>query len=137
LIHLAQEVEVQDGLVRGHRDELLDLEPQRVPQLLLGQPGENDLTDHHALVPDAEADLLALHPGLGPELAERLGHGLGLADLAGLHDTGRERHLGRPNDHRDVPGGDLGDAHRGRPDVHADPGPGHYAPSTSTDRSER
>ena len=102
-----------------------------------GSHGQGDLADDHALVPDAEVDLLALHPGLGPQLAERLGHGLGLTDLAGLHDAGRQRHLGGPNDHRDVPGGDLGDADGRRSDVHADPGPGHYAPSTWTDRSER
>jgi hypothetical protein len=137
LIHLAQGVEVQYGLVRGHRDELLDLEPQGVPQLLLGQPGKGDLADDHALVSDAEVDLPALHPGLGPQFAERLGHGVRLADLAGLHDTWPERHLSGPNDHRDVADGDLGNAHRRRPDVHADPGPGHYAPSTWTDRSER
>jgi hypothetical protein len=137
LIHLAQRVEVQDGLVRGHRDELLGPESQGVPQLLLGQPGKGDLADDHALIPHAEVDLFALDPRLGPEFAERLGYGVRLADLAGLHDTGPERHLGGPNDHRDVAGGDLGDAHRRRPYVHADPGPDHYAPSTSTDRSER
>ena len=137
LIHLAQGIEVQDGLVRGHRDELLDLETQGVPQLLLGQPGKSELANDHPLVPHAEVDLLALHPGLGPELAERLGHDLGLADLAGLHDTRWERHLGGPNDHRDFPSRDLGDAYRRRADVDTDPGPGHYAPSTWTDRSER
>jgi hypothetical protein len=135
--HLANQVEVQHGLIRSHRDELLDLEAQGVPQLLLRQPGQGDLADDHALVPDTEVDLLARDPRHGPQLAERLGHGLGLTDLPGLHDARRQGHLSGPNDHRDVAGRDLGHADGRRSDVHADPGPGHYAPSTWTDRSER
>ena len=137
LVDLAQRVEVQHGLVRRHRDELLDLEAEGVAKLLLGQPGQRDLADDDPLVADAEVDLLALDPGLAPQLAERLGDDLGLADLARLDGAGRQRHLGGANDHRDVAGGDLGHADGGRADVHADPRPGHYAPSTWTDRSER
>ena len=87
--------------------------------------------------PTPRCTCLLLTPDLDHSSRERLGHGLGLADLAGLHDAGRQRHLGGPNDHRDVAGGDLGHADGRRADVHADPGPGHYAPSTWTDRSER
>ncbi len=130
LIHLAQRVEVEHGVVGGHRDELLDLERQGVAELLLGEPRKGHLADDHPLVPDAEEDLLGLHARLAPEVAKRVGDELGLADLAGLDRAGRQRHLGGANDHRGVARGHLRDAHGGGPDVDADAGAGHYAPST-------
>ena len=120
LLELRERIEVQNGFFDRHRDELLRLEPERGPQLLLGQPRQGDLADDHALVADAHVDLPALEPASVPELAERLAHDLGLADLAGLDRPLRQGHLGGANDDRGIPALELGGAHRGRADVQAD-----------------
>ena len=119
LLHLAERIEVQHGLVGGHRDEFLDLESQRVPQLLLGQPRQGDLANHHALVPDPELRLLALDPALVPQLPEGCGDHVGLANLAGLDGAGRKGDLGGADHDGDVPRRDLRHADGRGAHVHA------------------
>ena len=125
LLELAERVEVQDGVLDRHRDELLRLEPERRPELLLGEPRERDLANHHPLVPHTHVDLPALEPAALPQLAERLAHQLGLTDLAGLDGSFGQGHLRRANDDRRVPSLELGGAHRGGADIESDPYLGH------------
>ena len=55
LFELPDRVVVEDRLVDGHRDELLDLEAERRAELLLREERQRDLTDDHALVPEPYA----------------------------------------------------------------------------------
>ena len=82
---------------RRHRDELLDLEAERLAKLLLRKPRKRDLADDDALVPDAHHHLLVLEPAAPPQLAQRLADDLGLADLAVLDGPG-QGHLGGPDE---------------------------------------
>ena len=122
LLELAERVEVQDHVVDRHRDELLHLEPEGVAQLLLGQPRQADLAHDDPLVAHAHHDLLGLEPADGPELAQGLGDGLGLADLAVLDGALGHLHLGGTQ-HGDLIAahGDLGRPDGGGTDVESDP----------------
>ena len=51
LLELPERVEVQDGLLDRHGDELLSLEAEGGAQLLLREPRQRDLAHHDALVP--------------------------------------------------------------------------------------
>ena len=121
LLELTDRVVVEDGLVDGHRDELLHLEPERGPQFLLGQVRQGDLAHHDALVPDAQVDTFGLEASALPELAERFGDELGFADLAVLDGPGGQRHLGGVDHRRRIAAGDLHGSHRGGSDVEPDP----------------
>ncbi len=121
LLELTDRVVVQDGLVDGHRDELLHLEPEGGPQLLLRQVRQSDLAHHDALVPHAQVDTFGFEASTLPELAERLGDQLGFADLAVLDGPGGQRDLGGVDHRRGVSADDLHGSHRGGSDVEPDP----------------
>ena len=120
-LDLLDQVVVEDRLVDRHRDELLHLEPEGLPELLLGHRRERDLAHDDALVPHAHPDLPGLEPPARPELAQGLRHGLHLADLAVLDGTGRKRHLRCADDGRRRSFRQLGGPNGGRTDVEPDP----------------
>ena len=120
LLELTDRVVVEHGLVDGHRDELLHLEAERGPQLLLRQVRQGDLAHHDALVAHAQVDTLGLEASTLPELAQRFGDQLGFADLAVLDGPGGQRHLGGVDHRRGVAAGDLHGSHRGGADVEPD-----------------
>ncbi len=136
-LDLLDQVVVEDRLVDRHRDELLDLEPERLPKLLLGHGRQRDLPHHHALVPHAHPDLPRLEASSRPELTQGLRHGRHVPHLAVLDGTGGERHLRRTDHGRWRPFRQLGSPDRGRADVESDPRLRHYPPSTCTDRPSR
>ena len=127
LLELPERVEVQDGLVDRHRDELLHLEAEGVAQLLLGQPRQRDLAHHDPLVPTPITTCLDLKPPRRQSSRRASATGLGLADLAVLDGTRGQRHLGGMDHRRWIATGDLGGSHGGGADVESDPTLRHSA----------
>ena len=120
-LDLLDQVVVEDGFIDGHGDELLHLEPQRLPELLLGHRGQRDLANDDPLVPHAHPHLPRLEPAAGPELAQRLRNGCDVAYFAVLDRTGGKRDLGGAYDRRRGSFGQLGSPNGGRPDIESDP----------------
>ena len=122
MLELLQHVEVKDRFIDRDGDELLHLERKRLPQLLLGEPGKDDLADDHALVADRHVHLLAAEPAAPPQLVQGLRHGLRVLDLAVLDGSWREVDLGRADERRVVGrAADLRRAHGRRSHVETDP----------------
>ena len=124
LLELAERVEVQDGVLDRHRDELLRLEPERRPGSFSGST-ERDLADHHPLVPHTHVDLRLLNPPRchSSRSASLTSSGWRISP-ASTAPFG-QGDLRRANDDRGVPSLGLGSAHRGGADIESDPYLGH------------
>ena len=117
---LLERVEVQDGLVDRHRDEVLHLQRQRGAQLGQRQPRQVDLAHDHPLVGDPDGDLAAAEARLGPEQADGCGHRGGVHDLAVGDRAGRQGDLPEALERRrSLAERQLRGAHPGGPDVEA------------------
>ncbi len=112
----------------GIGNEVLNLERERVAQLLRLHPRQIDLPHDDLLVRDAKHDTLRRELGLRPEDLECGGHCLAVEDLAIDNGTDRQRDLSEALE--GVPTATcrkLGGAYRRRPDIET------HGPSSSHD----
>ena len=138
VVDLFQRVQVEDGLLDRHRDDVGDLEGQRLAQLRKRHPRQVELADDHLLVGDADDDLLGgeLHPR--PELPDGGGHGFAVDDFAVAHGARREGDLPEALQRRLVfRPSDLSRADARRPDVEADGSASRHSSPFPTRESAR
>src|SRR5581483_9949962 len=110
---LFDRVEVEDRLLDRDRDEVLDLERERLTQLLHRHPRQVDLADDDLLVRDAEDDLLRAELRGRPQVLDGVGDELWVGDLTVAHRTCRQRDLTKSLQRRRA----LAERELGRPDT--------------------
>jgi hypothetical protein len=124
--HRLDHLVIDDRLGDRDRDQLLDLERQARPELVVVQHGELGRPGHDPLAGDAGDHLPALEAGVTPQPLDGGPHGGGVDDLAAHDRTGVEGDLAEADQGRlAAREADLGCPHGGGADVEADQGPRH------------